>query len=636
MTHRPNPVARLWSGFWNLVTWLRVATLNLLFLVIVLLILVAVLSPAHLPIPEEGPLVIAPSGYLVDQMSYKSPSRLLLGSSSERPTETLVRDLVLSIEAATVDPDIKALILDLDYLVGGALSKLEEVGQALQTFKATDKPIIAYSDNYTQAQYYLASYADEIYLNTMGSVLISGFSMYQHYMKEGIDKLNIDVHVFRVGEYKDFVEPFTRNSMSMVSREHNTQWINELWGVYTSRVETSRQLPPGAVDNFVNNMGTHLAEAGGDNARMALDYGLVDNLVSRVAMQDLLTARFGANDQGDSFKEIPQQYYLAQQRLLQSQKPDRVGLIVASGSIADGEQPAGNIGSDTLTRLIRDARENDAIKALVLRVDSGGGSAFASEIIRQELAAVRAQGKPVVISMGSLAASGGYWISIPADQIWATPTTITGSIGVFGIFPTFEQTLSRLGIHVDGIATTELAGADRLDRPLPPQAAQLAQASVEAIYQRFIGLVAEAREKTPQEVHEVAQGRVWTGATAAELGLVDELGYLKDAIAAAAGIAGIEDYSVELVEQQLTPSEQIIRVIRGEVRSLATSAQSHALGNLLSGGSVDTTNSSFTTGLLAEQAALARFYQQIHTSLTPLISAKRNGIYAQCMQCGRL
>ncbi len=636
MTHPRNSLARLWNGFWKTITWLRVATLNLLFVVIVLLVVAAILSPTHLPIPKQGPLVIAPSGYLVDQMSYKSPTLFLLGSSSERPTETLVRDLVLSIEAAATDPDITALILDLDYLMGGALSKLEEVGQALQTFKATEKPIIAYSDNYTQAQYYLATYADEIYLNTMGSVLISGFSMYQHYMKEGIDKLKVNVHVFRVGEYKDFIEPFTRNSMSRASREHNTQWINELWGVYTSRVETSRQLPPGAVDNFINNMSAHLAEAGGDSARMALDYGLVDHLVSRVAMESTLMERFGANEQGDGFKAIPQPHYLTRKQLLQSQKPDRVGLIVASGSIADGEQPAGNIGSDTLTRLIREARENDAIKALVLRVDSGGGSAFASEIIRQELAAVRVQGKPVVISMGSLAASGGYWISAPADQIWATPTTLTGSIGVFGIFPTFEQTLNQLGVQVDGIATTELAGSNRLDRPLSPQAAQLAQANVEAIYQRFITLVAEARGKTPQEVHEIAQGRVWTGATAAELGLVDELGYLDDAIAAAANIAGIEDYSVELVEQQLTPSEQIIRAIRGEVRGLLGDAQNRIMGQWLSGGSPQATSNSFASGLLAEQAALARFYQQIHASLAPLINGKRNGIYAQCMQCGRL
>lgn len=634
MTQNRNPVARVWTGFWNLVTWLRVATLNLLFLLIVLIIIFAVFNPQRLAIPEEGPLVLVPSGYLVDQMSYRSATRLLLGSSSQRPTETLVRDLVDSIEIAARDANITALVLDLDYLVGGALSKLEEVGQALQTFKDTDKPIIAYSDNYTQAQYYLASYADEIYVNSMGGVLLGGFSLYQHYMKEGIEKLNINVHVFRVGEYKDFVEPFTRNSMSTVSREHNTQWINELWKVYSSRVETSRELPPGAIDNFINNMSAHLAEADGNSAQMALDHGLVDHLVSRVAMQDILIARFGVNEQGDSFQAIPQQQYLAQQRLLQPQKADRVGLIVASGSIADGEQPAGSIGSDTLARLIHDARENDAIKALVLRIDSGGGSAFASEIIRQELAAVSARGKPVVISMGSVAASGGYWISAPADQIWATPTTITGSIGVFGIFPTFEETLNNLGIHVDGIATTELAGANRLDRPLPPQAAKVAQASVESIYQRFISIVAEARGKTPHEVHQIAQGRVWTGATAAELGLVDELGYLNDAIAAAAEIAGIPEYSVELIEQELTPSEQFIRAIRGEVASLASYAQgSSTIGRLLGGASGNTPSSS---GLLAEQASLARFYQQLHDSLAPLISAKHNGIYAQCLPCGGL
>ncbi len=632
MTERRNPIARLWIGFWGLITWLRVATFNLIFLLILLVVIAAIFSPKHFPIPKEGPLVVQPSGYLVDQMSYRSPGLWLLESNS-MPTETLVRDLVLTIKAGAQDANISALILDLNWLAGGALSKLEEVGTALQLFKDSGKPIIAYSDNYTQAQYYLASYADEIYLNDMGGVLLSGFGMYQHYMQQGLEKLDINVHVFRVGQYKDFVEPFTRNSMSTASRQHNTQWINELWGMYSSRIETARQLPAGAVDNFINNLDSHLASTQGDSAQLALEHGFVDSLVSRVAMENLLVSRFGVNDFGDGFKAIHQDQYLAQ-KVVQPLKMDRVGLIVASGNIVDGEQPAGSIGSDSLARLIRDARDNDGIKALVLRVDSGGGSAFASEIIRQELEAVSAAGKPIVVSMGSVAASGGYWISAPADQIWATPSTITGSIGVFGLFPTFEKTLDNLGINVDGIGTTDLAGADRLDRALDPKAAQVAQASVESIYQRFIGLVADARNKSPQEVHEVAQGRVWTGATAAELGLVDELGYLEDAIAAAAELAGVTDYSVELVEAELSPGQQLLRAINGEVESLAASLRGNAIGNLL--GSNLSHNLSGNSGLLAGQASLGQFYGQLQQSIAPLVNARHNGIYAQCLQCGRL
>ena len=626
MTQGRSVIAKIWTGFWRLITWVRVATLNLLFLFILLIVLASIFGSPQLPIPREGPLLVSPSGFLVDQESYRSPSTLLMDTDN-MPAETLVRDLVDSIETAAKDDNVTAIILELNYLSGGDLSKLEEIGKALETFKASGKPIIAYGDHYTQTQYYLASYADEIYLNDMGAVLLTGFGMYQHYMKDALDKLDVKVHVFRVGTYKDFVEPFTRNSMSEASRQHTSQWVNELWGIYSSRIETARQLPAGALDNFINNMDTHLAQVGGDNAQLALTHGLVDHLTSRVAMREMLIERFGVDDYGESFKFIPQRQYLAQKRVHLEVKPDRVALIIASGNIVDGEQPAGSIGSDTLSRIIRTAREDEAVKAVVLRVDSGGGSALASEIIREELAATSNAGKPVIVSMGSLAASGGYWLSAPADQIWATPTTITGSIGVFGILPTFETTLSNLGVHLDGLGTTDLAGSDRLDRELPEEAGRVIQASVESIYQRFIKIVADARHMTPEDVHEIAQGRVWTGATAAELGLVDKLGYLDDAIAAAAQAAALEQYSVEVFEQELTPMEQIIRAFRGEVHSLAGYLQSTAINSTLTAP-----NSS----VFSEQTSIAKFYRQIQHSISPMLNAKHGGVYAQCMQCGAL
>lgn len=626
MTQSRSAIAKIWTGFWKLITWLRVATLNLVFLVIMLVLLISVFGSPQLTIPQEGPLLVTPSGYLVDQESYRSPSALLMDNDN-MPAETLVRDLVQSIEIAAKDDNVTALILELNYLLGGGLSKLEEIGTALETFKKSGKPIIAYADHYTQTQYYLASYADEIYLNDMGALLLTGFGMYQHYMKDGLDKLNVKVHVFRVGSYKDFVEPFTRNSMSESSRQHTSQWVNELWGIYSSRIETARQLPAGALHNFINNMDTHLQQVGGDNAQLALTHGLVDQITSRVAMRDILIERFGADDYGDSFKFIPQRHYLAQKRIQLEAKPDRVALIVASGTIMDGEQPAGSIGSDTLSRIIRTARDDDAVKALVLRVDSGGGSALASEIIREELAATREAGKPVIVSMGSLAASGGYWLSAPADQVWATPTTLTGSIGVFGIFPTFETTLSNLGVHLDGVGTTDLAGSDRLDRALPAEAGNVIQASVESIYRRFINIVADARNMTPEDVHEIAQGRVWTGATAAELGLVDKLGYLNDAVAAAAETAGLDQYSVELFEQELTPMEQILRAFQGEVRGFV---------HYLQGTAVTSTLTAPQAPLIGGQTSLAKFYRQLQHNLSPVLDAKNGGIYAQCLQCGAL
>jgi protease-4 len=625
MTKRRNPIAEMWTGFWKLITWLRMATFNLLFLLILFVVLGTVFAPKHLPVPQEGPLLLTPSGFLVDQKAYKSPTMLLMEPSDEMPAETVVRDLVNAIQVAATDPNVSALILDLSHLMGGALSKLEEVGQALQIFKASGKPIIAYGDNYTQSQYYLASYADEIYLNDMGAVLVTGFGLYRHYMEEGLDKLDVNVHVFRVGEFKDFIEPFIRNEMSQASRQHNMRWLHELWGVYTSRIESLRELPKGAIDDFVNNLDIHMARADGNSARMALEHGFVDVITSRVAVHEMLMERFGTNHFGDSFKAIPHDQYLARIQTAHPIKPERIGLIVASGSILEGEQPAGNIGGDTLSRLIRQAREDETIKALVVRVDSGGGSAMASEVIREELAAMRAEGTPVVISMGSVAASGGYWMSLPANQIWATPTTITGSIGVFGVFPTFERTLANLGVHVDGLATTDLAGADRVDLALPEKAARVAQASVESIYERFVNLVADAREIPPSDVHELAQGKVWTGATAEELGLVDRLGYLQDAIAAAAELAALTDYAVQPIEPELSPAEQFLRAIRGQAANVASLVQGQAFSHWLGGSS--------THALVAEQTTLARFYRELHNALSPLVNAKRNGVYAQCVQC---
>jgi protease-4 len=546
---------------WRALSWMRVALLNFLMLLILIFVAVAIFIPKHPTLPDRAPLLLRPSGLLVDQYSYVSPTAALMSLGSDGRPETLVRDLVDTIDRAAGDERITGLLLLLDHLQGGGISKMQEVGQALERFRAAGKPVIALADTYGQQQYFLASYADEIHLHDMGGVALTGFGFYRQYFKDALDKLSIGFHVFKVGEFKDFVEPFIRNDMSEASREHNRQWLDALWYTFTEQVERRRKLEPGSLQGLVDQFAERLAEVQGNPAQLALQQGLVDHLGSRQARNRALIERFGAMpDEPETVLYIDEYDYNRQIRQQRKLKPDgNIALIVASGMILDGEQPEGAIGSDTLVHLIRTARRDDDIKALVLRVDSGGGSAFASEIIRQELQLTREAGKPVVISMGSTAASGGYWIAMAADEVWATPSTITGSIGVFGLLPTLSDGLNKLGIHTDGFGTTLLASSIRPDMPLAPEVAQTLQQGVEYIYSRFVQLVADARGADADQIHPLAQGRVWVGSKALELGLVDKLGYLDDAIAAAAARAQLDDYKVRLIERELTPAEQLVR-----------------------------------------------------------------------------
>ncbi len=564
---------QMFAGFWTLISWIRIILVNLVFLVILLIVVGAILSGAQRPLPDSFALRLAPTGLLVDQRSYVDPASLLLGGQNPEDNETVVRDLVLALDEAARDPRVTGLVLELDGLLGGGLSKMQEVGTALERFRGSGKPVIAVGENYTQDQYFLASYADDIYLHDMGSVLLTGYGRYGTYFKSALDKLAINFHVFRTGEYKDAVEPLLRDDMSEESREHNLRLITELWQTYTQAVEARRELPSGSIDGYIANLETTLARARGDAAWLAAELGLVDQVTSRQLMDQGLIDRFGQSDEENHYRGVGIRSYLADIRQRQKASDARIGLLVASGTILDGPQPDGSIGSDTFVDMLRQARDNDNIKALVLRIDSGGGSAFASEVIRAEIQALRNSGKPVLVSMGSVAASGGYWMAAGADKIWATPATITGSIGVFGAFPTLEDTLGKLGIHTDGVGTTDLAGALRSDRPLSPKAQALIQLSVDHIYERFLRLVAEARNSHPEDIDRVAQGRIWTGQTAKELGLVDELGYLNDVIAAAAEQVGLTDYSVELVQQPLSPQEVLFRKLLGEQASALTPRQ---------------------------------------------------------------
>ncbi|MFO1389882.1 signal peptide peptidase SppA [Cellvibrio sp.] len=604
---------RFFGGIGALITFLRNLVLNVFFLFFLVILIVAIGSSAPKPLPEKFALRVAPSGVLVDQRTYIDTASLLFKDEQE-DSETVVRDVVDAINRASDDKRIDSIVLELGGLGGGGITKMSEIGQALNAFKAKGKKIIATSDSYSQDQYFLASYADEIYLHTMGEVQLTGFGRYITYYKSALDKLGVNVHVFRSGKYKDYVEPFLRDNMSDESREHNSQWLNALWAQYTQTVETQRKLPEGSLNKLINNLDAKLAEVKGDSAQLALNEKLVDKLVSRNEIDKMLIEKFGKSDEGNFYNAVGVHSYLAEAHVHKLPKQTQVGLLVASGTIQDGHQQDGAIGSENFVDMLRGIEEDESIKALVIRIDSGGGSAFASEIIRAEIDAIRKRNIPVYISMGSVAASGGYWMATAGDEIWATPTTITGSIGVFGAFPTLENSLQKIGLNTDGISTTELGGALSIDRPLAPKMNSVIQAGVDHTYQSFIKLVADARKQDVAAIHEIAQGHVWTGAKAKEIGLVDNLGTLNDVIAAAAAKAELKDYSVKLITQKLSPKEELIRKLVGEDAKVFV-----------------------PKSLLKPFAELNLVQQQISPLLKPLVALQKmtdpQGIYATCLEC---
>jgi protease-4 len=533
---------------------------SLLFVGFFLLIIVGMFAEDIQPIPDKGALYLAPSGVLVDQKTFTDPFDQIFLGSSQRDSETLVRDIIEALDSARNDSRITHLLLDTDYMAGGGLSKLEEISSALLRFKKSGKPIIAVGDNFNQQQYFLASHADEILLNPLGAVSITGFGTYRSYFKEALDKLKININVFRVGDYKSAVEPFLGNNMSPQVKQESRELIDSLWQFYSSQVEQLRGLPDGAIDDFANNLHFKLQAANGDSSALAKEQNLVDQIATRTEMFAYLNEVLPGTD--GEFDSINMKAYLNHSRLSSrssaAAKAHKVALVVAKGSIADGEQPEGSIGGDTLAGIFSRLQDDSDVKAVVLRIDSGGGSAFASDIIRDAISATQKKGIPVVVSMGSYAASGGYWIAADADRVLALSTTLTGSIGVFGIIPTVENSLAALGVYSDGVGTTDIAGMMQLDRSMTQQSKMIFQAGVDNVYTRFISLVADGRNSTPAAVHEIAQGRVWTGEKALELGLVDQLGDLNDAIVVAAELANLEEYEVDYRRKPLTVYEQLL------------------------------------------------------------------------------
>jgi protease-4 len=586
---RPNVLVRLWLGFWRGLTAFRMAVFNILFLIVLALVIrVMFFSSDEIIVDAQNTLVIEPEGVVVEEFTGTPLDRAINEALGQELPETRLRDILAALAHAAADDRIVQVLIKTDKLWGLAPGMQTELADAFARFRDSGKPVIAYGGMLMQSQYILASMADEIWLDRDGMLLFEGYARYRQYYAEGLDKLEVDVNLFRVGEFKSAMEPFIRNDMSEADRRASEAWLGDLWQSWLDRVAIQRGLPVEVLVELTENFSDAAAAADGDLAAMALERGLVDRLVGRPELRGELANR-GTGDPETGFRQIDFETYAEASREWHP-RADKVGVIVAQGTITEGTHPPGTIGSESTSRLIRQAAGDDRIKAVVLRIDSGGGSAYASEVIRSELMALREAGKPVIVSMSNVAASGGYWIAMGADEVWAYPTTLTGSIGIFGFFPTFQDTLAKIGVYTDGVGTTPLSGTFRADRALQEPARELFQSFIEHGYREFINLVAEYRHMSPGEVDEVAQGRVWTGTQAQRRGLVDQLGTLDEAIASAARSAGIgEDFEVAYVEPRLSPVEQFfvemagasIRMAGVESMARGVSWLPHGLGRQL-------------------------------------------------------
>ncbi|WP_439102518.1 signal peptide peptidase SppA [Congregibacter sp.] len=553
-------IKRIFLSLWRGLTILRLALANVIFIVL-LVVLWTSFSGSPEPLPRRAALVLDPTGRVVDERSQVEAASLLF----EQPAasrETLLRDLIDSVELASADERIAALVLQLEGMVSIGQSKTTELAEAIARFRETGKPVIAVGDYFTQDQYRLAVEADRLLMHPFGAVALEGFSLYTNYFADALEKLSVTMHVFRAGEYKSIAEPLMRNDMSPGERVVTRRWLDDLWSAYSRAVESRRGLEPGAVNALLNNFPVRLRAAGGDSARLALEAGLVDELLDRSQQNKHLVSLVGAADEDGGFQGVSFARYVARMRPAKA-SPDlpRVAVVTAQGNMLPGEQPPGTIGSATLSRLLRKTAERKGVEAIVLRVTTGGGSVFASEIIREEIERIRKTGMPIVVSMGSVAASGGYYISTAADRIIATPTSLTGSIGVFAAFPTVERLLAKGGVQTDGVGTTELAGALRPDRALNPALADTLQQSVDYLYGRFLTLVSESRSIDMETLSKQAEGRTLSASDALEAGLIDGLGSLQYAAEEAAALAGLgaDEYTVISILPEFSSSELLLQ-----------------------------------------------------------------------------
>ncbi len=570
-------IGRFVAGFfkwtWRLLNFIREFILNL-FLVLLVLVGVGIWmqinsAPAE---PARGALLLDITGVVVDKPSVSNKlgviGRQLLGASSDRLQENSLFDVVDTIRQAKDDHNITGIVLDLKEFAGGDQPSMQYIGKALREFRDSGKPVYAVGDSYNQGQYYLASFANKIWLSPQGMVDLHGFATNSLYYKTLLDKLKVSTHIFRVGTYKSAVEPFIRDDMSPAARDADSRWIGELWQNYLGTIAANRQITAQQVFPGAQGLLDNLQKLGGDTAKYALDNKLVDELASSATVDKAMIKQFGWNKENKDFSYTSMYDYVVKKP---ANKGDAIAVILANGAIMDGEETPGQVGGDTTAMQIREARLDPKVKAIVLRVNSPGGSVTASEVIRDELEAAKAAGKPIVVSMGGMAASGGYWISTPADYIVASPNTLTGSIGIFGVINTVENSLNSIGVHTDGVATSPLADV-AVTKSLPPEVQQMMQLTIENGYKRFINLVAESRKKTPEEIDAIAQGHVWTGQDAKANGLVDSLGDFDDAVAKAAELAKLKTWHLVFWQDDPTFVDMVFNSVSGSVRAMLTQA----------------------------------------------------------------
>ncbi|MGS0535791.1 signal peptide peptidase SppA [Pseudoalteromonas sp. SaAl2] len=616
-------IAKVFKGLWTGLNFSRRLVLNLLFVLLVILFIVAITSDEdEIKVADTSVLRLNLNGPIVEEKTYVDPVEAAINDATmgnEAPAEILLDDIIEVIDQASKDERISVMLLDLQKMPSAHLNKLKQITDAIERFKAQNKQVIATGYYYTQAQYYIAAHADEIAMHPYGGVAIEGYGMYPLYFKDALEKLAVTQHIFRVGTFKSAVEPFIRNDMSDAAKEANRVWLGALWQEYKRDVAAVRPFDESNFDETMDELLTKMQAVNGDSGKYSLENQWVDSLKTNQQIRQQLIDIVGAEETGKTFNQVSFHEYLSLVKPpMEFDNPitEKVAVVVAKGTIVDGERKAGEIGGDSTAALLRKARLDDKVKAVVLRIDSGGGSMFASEVIRAEVLALKAAGKPVIASMSSVAASGGYWIASAANEIWAAPSTITGSIGVFGSFMTFENSMAKLGVYSDGVATTEMAGLS-ITRPLNEKMAQVIQLSVEDAYRRFLDVVADARNMTPEQVDSIAQGRVWIASQAKELGLVDKLGNKQDAIEAAAALAKLDFYEVKTIKHSLTPQEQMMQDIFGNASVKA-----------FIGGSTT------TQSVLASQTDLNSIVKKLSTEINDLKDYNDpQHIYSRCLVC---
>jgi protease-4 len=566
MTSERSALTRFFLGIWHLIDGARKLVLNFIFLLILYFVVLAVMDTGDtVIIKQDTALVLRPYGNIVEQYSGTPLDQILQQATEQERSETRLRDMVEAVRRARDDDRIVRLVIVPTNMWRIGMSSLLELEAAVADFKTSGKPVVTLADNLGQQQYYLAALADEIWLHPKGMVWIDGFSAYRQFYREGLDKLEVEVNLFRVGEYKSAMEPFIRDDMSPEAKEANLFWIGSLWQQYLEGVSRNRGIPLDNLSAAINDFANGLQAVDGDFAQFALELGLVDRLVGRPEAHLELAGVGAAGSGSEGFRQLGFENYLALTEMQHRPESKRkIAIVIAEGDIVRGTQPHGTVGAVTLSEELRSVAEDSKVEAVVLRINSPGGDVFASEKIRREVQALKESGKTVVVSMGDVAASGGYWIAMAADEVWASPSTITGSIGVYGMIPTFSRPLEKLGIHTDGVGTTPLAGKLRLDRPLDSDLKRIFQHATEQTYDDFVQLVTDARPLERYEVEAVAQGRVWSGAQAKDRQLVDQTGNLRQAIDAAARIAGLgSDYAVQYKERELSGFEALLIEMTG-------------------------------------------------------------------------